>query len=85
MGNPFGPNWAVFMLPVFEQGPLFRQANVNAYPGTANVANLASYNTAWRVVRGQPMPNLLCPSDISQRTWVLLQSANDGQVPGDDY
>jgi len=22
---------------------------------------------------------------ISQRTWVLLQSANDGQVPGDDY
>ena len=22
---------------------------------------------------------------ISQRTWVLLQSTNDGQTPGDDY
>ena len=22
---------------------------------------------------------------ISQRTWMLLQFANDGQVPGDDY
>ena len=63
MGNPFGPNWVVFMLPFFEQDNLFRQANVNAYPGTANVMNLAGYNVAWRVVRGQPMPNLMCPSD----------------------
>ncbi len=63
MGNPFGPNWAVFMLPFFEQDNLFRQANTTAYPGTANVANLGGYNTAWRVVRGQQMLNLLCPSD----------------------
>jgi prepilin-type N-terminal cleavage/methylation domain-containing protein/prepilin-type processing-associated H-X9-DG protein len=63
MGNPFGPNWVVFMLPYFEQDNLFRLANVNAYPGVADPMNLAGYNTAWRVVRGQPMPNLLCPSD----------------------
>jgi prepilin-type N-terminal cleavage/methylation domain-containing protein/prepilin-type processing-associated H-X9-DG protein len=63
MGNPFGPNWAVFMLPFFEQDNLFRQANVNAYPGTANVMNFAQYNVAWRIVRGQQMPNLACPSD----------------------
>src|SRR5437016_2225959 len=38
MGNPFGPNWAVFLLPFFEQDNLFRQANTNAYPGVANVS-----------------------------------------------
>src|SRR5205085_2807502 len=37
MGNPFGPNWVIFMLPYFEQDNLFRQANVNAYPGVADV------------------------------------------------
>jgi prepilin-type N-terminal cleavage/methylation domain-containing protein/prepilin-type processing-associated H-X9-DG protein len=64
MGSPFGPNWAVFMLPYFEQDNLFRQANTNAYPGTTNIQNLAAYNVAWRVVRGQQMPNLACPSDL---------------------
>jgi|SRR5947209_2792538 len=63
MGNPFGPNWAVYLLPHLEQAALFRQANVSAYPGTADVANLASYNTAWRVVRDKALPGMLCPSD----------------------
>src|SRR5262245_53507219 len=44
IGNPFGPNWAVHLLPYIEQDALFRMANVGTYPGTANVANLASYN-----------------------------------------
>src|SRR5262249_22954138 len=30
---PFGPNWAVFILPYVEQGPLFTQANPSSYPG----------------------------------------------------
>jgi prepilin-type N-terminal cleavage/methylation domain-containing protein len=128
MGNPFGPNRAVFILPCIEQGPLFQQANVTGYPGTTNTANFGSYNLSWRSVRGQQLPTMLCPSDqgvgapaftdpngrlaeanwargnyacnggtadngsvrfvkdsVSQRTWVLLQSANDGQTPGDDY
>ena len=63
MGNPFGPNWAVFMLPHFEQDNVFKQANTNAYPGVTDPMNLAGYNTAWRVVRGLQLPNLLCPSD----------------------
>src|SRR5689334_11791668 len=41
---PFGPNWAVFLLPCIEQQPLFQQANPASYPGTANLGNFASYN-----------------------------------------
>src|SRR5215217_3142044 len=33
MENPFGPNWAVFMLPYFEQNNLFQQAKTGDYPG----------------------------------------------------
>src|SRR3954454_18736566 len=29
--NPFGPNWAVLMLPFVEQQPLFVQANPSSY------------------------------------------------------
>src|SRR5438876_202785 len=32
--NPFGPNWAVLILPFLEQQPLFAQANPMTYPGT---------------------------------------------------
>jgi prepilin-type processing-associated H-X9-DG protein/prepilin-type N-terminal cleavage/methylation domain-containing protein len=63
MGSPFGPNWAVYLLPYIEQDNLFRQANVETYPGTGNLANLSSYSLSWRVVRGQRLPTLLCPSD----------------------
>src|SRR5437763_2644082 len=63
MGNPFGPNWAVYLLPHVEQSALFQQANVNSYPGTANTADLTTYNLSWRVVRGQTLPTMFCPSD----------------------
>jgi prepilin-type N-terminal cleavage/methylation domain-containing protein/prepilin-type processing-associated H-X9-DG protein len=63
IGNPFGPNWAIYLLPYIEQEPLFRQANVTSYPGTTNTANLGSYNLSWRVVRGQQLPTMFCPSD----------------------
>src|SRR5262245_29766476 len=42
--NPFGPNWAILILPFVEQQALFTQANPTTYPGTANLANLTSYN-----------------------------------------
>jgi prepilin-type N-terminal cleavage/methylation domain-containing protein/prepilin-type processing-associated H-X9-DG protein len=61
--NPFGPNWAIFLLPYVEQQNLFAQANPASYPGTANLANLASYNLSWRQVRGVTIKNFLCPSD----------------------
>src|SRR5262245_53999007 len=31
--GPFGPNWAVLILPFIEQDNLFRQANVTSFPG----------------------------------------------------
>ena len=61
--NPFGPNWAVFLLPHIEQQSLFNQANPVTYPGTADLSNLGSYNLSWRVVRGAIIKTYLCPSD----------------------
>jgi prepilin-type processing-associated H-X9-DG protein len=61
--NPFGPNWAIFLLPYIEQQNLYNQANPSSYPGTANLANLTSYNVSWRQVRGATIKTYLCPSD----------------------
>jgi prepilin-type N-terminal cleavage/methylation domain-containing protein len=61
--NPFGPNWAIFLLPFVEQQALYTQANPMTYPGTTNPANLASYNLSWRSVRGTSLKLFLCPSD----------------------
>jgi prepilin-type N-terminal cleavage/methylation domain-containing protein/prepilin-type processing-associated H-X9-DG protein len=61
--NPFGPNWAIFLLPFVEQQALYTQANPASYPGTTNLANLASYDLSWRSVRGASLKVLLCPSD----------------------
>lgn len=61
--NPFGPNWAIFLLPFIELESLFQQANPFSYPGTNDLTNLASYNLSYRVVRGQTIKLFLCPSD----------------------
>jgi prepilin-type N-terminal cleavage/methylation domain-containing protein/prepilin-type processing-associated H-X9-DG protein len=66
--NPFGPNWAVYLLPQVEQAALYGQANVGSYPGTANVSNLASYNLSWRAIRGTELKLFQCPSDNADRT-----------------
>lgn len=62
--NPFGPNWAVYLLPFIEQSNLYQLADVNSYPGTTNLGNFASYNLTWRQVRGATVPTYLCPSDV---------------------
>jgi prepilin-type N-terminal cleavage/methylation domain-containing protein/prepilin-type processing-associated H-X9-DG protein len=64
--NPFGPNWAIFILPYVEQQNLYAQANPQSYPGTTNLANFASYNLSWRGVRGAVIKTYLCPSDSGQ-------------------
>ena len=53
----FGPNWAVFLLPYAEQGPLYATINPAAY--------MASNGTdqTWRNVRSATIPLMLCPSD----------------------
>ncbi len=64
--NPFGPNWAIFILPYIEQQNLYALANPLSYPGTTNLGNLASYNLSWRNVRGFTIKSYLCPSDTGQ-------------------
>jgi prepilin-type N-terminal cleavage/methylation domain-containing protein/prepilin-type processing-associated H-X9-DG protein len=69
---PFGPNWAVIILPFIEQDNLYKLANVSSYPGISpmpHVVNfagapaLANVNTSWRVVVSQNVPVYQCPSD----------------------
>src|SRR6516164_8309873 len=56
---PFGPNWAVLILPYIEQGNLYTQANVASYPGIspvprvvnfAGISALSGVNTSWRSI-----------------------------------
>jgi prepilin-type N-terminal cleavage/methylation domain-containing protein len=64
--NPFGPNWAVYLLPFIEQQILFDSSNINSYPGTAlpaNLYNYSTYNVSWRSLRGATIKTYLCPSD----------------------
>lgn len=61
--NPFGPNWAVFILPYIEQQALYNQANPGSYPGTKNFGNPATYNVSWRSIRGTKLKGFVCPSD----------------------
>ena len=61
--HPFGPNWAVYLLPHIEQEALFIQANVARYPGTSRLDDLGSYDVSWRAVRGATVPAYRCPAD----------------------
>src|SRR5260370_7647121 len=66
--NPFGPNWAVFLLPYIEQENLYRQANPQSYAGTNNLSNLGSYNLSWRGIRAAKIKTYLSPSDTAAAT-----------------
>jgi prepilin-type N-terminal cleavage/methylation domain-containing protein/prepilin-type processing-associated H-X9-DG protein len=63
---PFGPNWAVYLLPFIEQDNLYNSINVGNYPGVtlpANIYNWAAYDRSWRALRGAVVKSYLCPSD----------------------
>jgi prepilin-type N-terminal cleavage/methylation domain-containing protein/prepilin-type processing-associated H-X9-DG protein len=61
---PFGPNWAIYILPYIEQDNLYKTINVNAYPGPiANIFDFKNYDRSWRALRGQTVKTYLCPSD----------------------
>jgi prepilin-type N-terminal cleavage/methylation domain-containing protein/prepilin-type processing-associated H-X9-DG protein len=83
---PFGPNWAIYILPFIEQGNLFNTININAYPGIPlqppgpnsdpyYAANFANMDRSWRALRGATVKSYLCPSDPKN-----TQPYND--VPG---
>jgi prepilin-type N-terminal cleavage/methylation domain-containing protein/prepilin-type processing-associated H-X9-DG protein len=63
--KPFGPNWAVLLLPYIEQNNLYQQASPGSYPGvtiTVGVAPTTAVQT-WRSIRATPVKTYLCPSD----------------------
>jgi prepilin-type N-terminal cleavage/methylation domain-containing protein/prepilin-type processing-associated H-X9-DG protein len=66
---PFGPNWAIYILPFIEQGNLYNTINVNAYPGVplqpagSENYNFAAMDRSWRSIRGATVKTYLCPSD----------------------
>jgi prepilin-type N-terminal cleavage/methylation domain-containing protein len=78
--SPFGPNWAVFLLPYIEQDNVFRQANAASYPGTKNLADLTSYDLSWRQIRGVRIKTYLCPADSGQD--VLFTDPNGSPAEG---
>jgi prepilin-type N-terminal cleavage/methylation domain-containing protein len=71
--SPFGPNWAVYILPYIEQGALFNSVNVYGYPGVPLLGPTGNYNFAaidrsWRALRGATIKTYLCPSDPNNGT-----------------
>ena len=68
--NPFGPNWAVFLLPYIEQQPLFNAANIGSYPGpnavyTNSGKTRTGIDLSWRssTVISSVISSYLCPTD----------------------
>jgi len=73
--NPFGPNWAVFILPYLENQPLFNAANIGSYPGPNADLSVASlkvkppkltgFDLSWRsqTLISATVNTYLCPSD----------------------
>jgi prepilin-type N-terminal cleavage/methylation domain-containing protein/prepilin-type processing-associated H-X9-DG protein len=67
---PFGPNWAIYILPYIEQDNLFKSVNVNAYPGVPLQGprgnyNYSAFDRSWRAIRGASIKTYLCPSDYN--------------------
>ncbi len=82
--GPFGPNWAVLVLPFIEQGNLFTQANVTSFPGVAFTQNgtpPSGVNLSWRAIVGTPVKTFLCPSDSNNQT-PFVNSAVPGAANG---
>jgi prepilin-type N-terminal cleavage/methylation domain-containing protein/prepilin-type processing-associated H-X9-DG protein len=73
--NPFGPNWAVLLLPYIEQDNLYQQSGAAGYPGFSPVPSDKSggivaglpFNLSWLSIVGTPVKIYLCPSDPNNR------------------
>lgn len=89
---PFGPNWAVLLLPYLEQAALYQQANVQSYPGPAKSAagtpyppidfstfnDFYKYDLSWRSVRSMPLEVMQCPSDSGAEALFTPDAAGYG-------
>lgn len=72
--DPFGPNWAVLILPYIEQTGLYATAQVDTFPGVpfpnpaskkpkVPMPDLSGVSLAWRSIVAKRLPCFLCPSD----------------------
>jgi prepilin-type N-terminal cleavage/methylation domain-containing protein/prepilin-type processing-associated H-X9-DG protein len=72
--EPFGPNWAIMILPYIEQSALYNSSNVLGYPGWAGpysvpfastAPNPTLYNMDWAntTVRSTRLNVFVCPTD----------------------
>jgi prepilin-type processing-associated H-X9-DG protein len=69
--NPFGPNWAVLLLPYIEQTALYAQSDAAGYPGFSpvpsdsrgNIVVGLPFDLNWLRIVGTPLKIFLCPSD----------------------
>jgi prepilin-type N-terminal cleavage/methylation domain-containing protein/prepilin-type processing-associated H-X9-DG protein len=83
---PFGPNWAVYLLPYLEQGPLFDRANVASYMAGYQSGN-AAVRDSWRaVVQNETIVTYLCPADVGSKApfagYTSVVGVNSTPAPG---
>jgi prepilin-type N-terminal cleavage/methylation domain-containing protein/prepilin-type processing-associated H-X9-DG protein len=87
ISEPFGPNWAVYILPFIERNDLYQMAQVNTYPGIPlsqippgcdpnQLLGPGGTNGTWRGIRGFTVKTFLCPSDPNN----LSPYSDDGTV-----
>ncbi len=66
--GPFGPNWAVTLLPYIEQANLYNAGSVLSYPGVPVVQGVRpAANQTWRSIVATDLKVFLCPSDANNR------------------
>ncbi len=86
--EPFGPNWAVMILPYIEQQALYNTANVGSYPGWAGpyavpnastAPNAAMYDMSWAssTLRSTRLAAFVCPSDSLNSAGAFFNTPSD--------
>jgi prepilin-type N-terminal cleavage/methylation domain-containing protein/prepilin-type processing-associated H-X9-DG protein len=86
--EPFGPNWAVMILPYLEQSALYNAANIPSYPGwagpysvpSANTApNATNYNMSWasQTLISTRLSVFVCPTDANNQPGAFFFPASD--------
>jgi prepilin-type N-terminal cleavage/methylation domain-containing protein len=85
--EPFGPNWAVMILPYLEQQVLFNASNVVGYPGWAatvtpgvdSAPGAANYNLDWAntTLRTTRLSVFVCPDDPYNTPENMFYQAGD--------
>ena len=91
--EPFGPNWAVTILPYIEQAALYNAANVGSYPGISPIPppvfnkkgevtaamNPTSYNMSWasQTLISTRLSVFVCPTDSNNQSGAFFFTTGD--------